>query len=284
MFKHAFSRQVLVVDDEPDIFSLTQLALKDLTLMEQPLELAYAASAAEAQLFLRDNPHTAVILLDVVMESDTAGLELCQWIREHEGNSRVRIVLRTGQPGVAPERKVIDQFEIDGYLAKAEMTKMRLYTAVKTGLKTYSELTRAALLEQTLTYLHEVVLELASSTSLPELLQQVVETAVVVSDAPLALLYLQTPDQESPYLLYSGDQEEIVDLGSRIDEVIWGLNQEQVTLEGTIVPVPLRNGDGWFYLDQPLQHDPVARHVLPILAAHVAHIFERSQLPVPSLS
>ena len=77
----------------------------------------------------------AVALVDVVMESYDAGLKLVEHIRHRVGNSLIRIVIRTGQPGVAPERYVIDNYDIDDYKDKTELTAGGPYTTVRWLLK-----------------------------------------------------------------------------------------------------------------------------------------------------
>ena len=91
--------QVLIVDDEPDIHHATRLALSNIQYKSRPLELLNAYSGAEAARMLLANPRIALILLDVVMETEDAGLRLVHQIRNEMHNSLVRIVLRTGQPG-----------------------------------------------------------------------------------------------------------------------------------------------------------------------------------------
>jgi hypothetical protein len=90
-------------------------------------------------------PNVAVAFIDVVMESDTAGLELCQYIRETMGNKTAQLFIRTGQPGVAPEREVIDRYDINGYFTKAEATEDKLYSLVKSGVRQYVSFTAAML-------------------------------------------------------------------------------------------------------------------------------------------
>src|SRR5262249_55224947 len=77
----------------------------------------------------------AVAFVDVVMETDQAGLELCDHIRNTRGNYSMQLFIRTGQPGIAPERKVIDDYDISGYFTKQEMTEQKLYTLVKSGVR-----------------------------------------------------------------------------------------------------------------------------------------------------
>lgn len=134
------SWKVLVVDDEADIRTLTRLNLKGFIFDDRELHFLEAASAAEARQLLAKNDDIAVALIDVVMESDDAGLRLVEYIRSELGNRMIRLVIRTGQPGVAPERFVIDNFDIDDYKDKTELTATRLYTTVRSALKAYRDL------------------------------------------------------------------------------------------------------------------------------------------------
>jgi response regulator RpfG family c-di-GMP phosphodiesterase len=132
--------RVLVVDDEPDILRLTELNLRGFEFAGRPLELIAATSAAEAREKLGQFGDIALALIDVVMESDDAGLKLVEHIRKDMNNRLMRLIIRTGQPGVAPERFVIDNFDIDDYKDKTELTVQKLYTTVRSGLKGYRDL------------------------------------------------------------------------------------------------------------------------------------------------
>ncbi|MDS4028740.1 MAG: DUF3369 domain-containing protein [Candidatus Contendobacter sp.] len=134
------SWKVLVVDDEEDIHTLTELNLKNFTYSGQSLHLLKACSASEAKAILDTESGVALALIDVVMESDDAGLKLVDHIRNERGDHLMRLHIRTGQPGAAPERYVIDHFDIDGYTDKTEITAQRLYTLVRTGIKSYQDL------------------------------------------------------------------------------------------------------------------------------------------------
>jgi two-component system, sensor histidine kinase len=129
---------LLVVDDEPDVHAVTRLALHAARFSGRTVRLISAYSAAEGRRLLAEHPDTALILLDVVMESDDAGLLFVQYVRETLGNRDVRIVLRTGQPGVAPARAVVDRYEIDDYRTKTELTSERLHVSVAAALRTYA--------------------------------------------------------------------------------------------------------------------------------------------------
>ena len=133
--------EILLVDDEPDVLSVSKLAMKSFDVYGLPLKIHTASSKAEALELLNSRPGMqwtlAVAFVDVVMESDTAGLELCQVIREDMGNKLTQLFIRTGQPGIAPERAVIDRYDINGYFTKAEATEDKLYTLVKTGVRQF---------------------------------------------------------------------------------------------------------------------------------------------------
>ncbi|MDD5160655.1 MAG: EAL domain-containing protein [Sulfuricurvum sp.] len=131
---------VMIVDDDAEVHSFTKLALHDFTFERKSLRFLSAYSAAEATEILQKHDDIAVILLDVVMESETAGLDLVETIRYHFNNTTVRIIIRTGQPGVAPERYVIDHYDINDYKEKTELTTDRLYTTIRSALSQYKQI------------------------------------------------------------------------------------------------------------------------------------------------
>ena len=132
--------KLLIVDDEPDIRTITMLCLRDFQFAGRKLEFLEAGSATEAKTILATYPDIAVALIDVVMESDDAGLKLVEHIRNELRNTMIRLVIRTGQPGMAPERWVIDHFDIDDYKDKSELSATRLYTTVRTAIKGFRDL------------------------------------------------------------------------------------------------------------------------------------------------
>ena len=132
--------KVLIADDEPEIHDVTRLVLGNFEFAARPLEFLSAYSAAEARELLRRNPDTAVLLLDVVMESEQAGLGLVRSIRGELGNPFVRIVLRTGQAGQAPENEVIAAYDINDYKEKTELTAPRLATTMYSALRAYRDM------------------------------------------------------------------------------------------------------------------------------------------------
>ena len=131
---------VLIVDDEEDIHLMTKMALEDFTFSGRKLTFIHAYSGESAKKILIDNRNIACIFLDVVMESDDAGLLLVQFIREELNNKNIRIILRTGQPGFAPAISVIQQYDINDYREKSELTKTLLYCCLTTTLRSYQQI------------------------------------------------------------------------------------------------------------------------------------------------
>jgi signal transduction histidine kinase/CheY-like chemotaxis protein len=132
--------KILVVDDDADVRKLAHLNLKGFEFEGRKLQFLDAASAEEARVILSQNNDIAVALIDVVMETEDAGLKLVEHIRYDLQNHFMRLIIRTGQPGVAPERAVIDNYDIDDYKDKTELTAQKLYTAIRSGLKSYRDL------------------------------------------------------------------------------------------------------------------------------------------------
>lgn len=132
--------RILVVDDDPEVHTVTRLALKNLQFAGRGVEILNAFSAAQARAVLETEDDIAIVLLDVVMETDDAGLRLVQCIRTELKNATVRIILRTGQPGQAPEEEVIVTYDINDYKAKTELTVQKLFTTTVTALRAYDYL------------------------------------------------------------------------------------------------------------------------------------------------
>jgi response regulator RpfG family c-di-GMP phosphodiesterase len=132
--------KILVIDDEPSVHTLTRLILKSMEFAGRKIRLFSVCSAEDAKKVLHKETDIAVALVDVMMESEHAGLELVEYIREELGNRHVRIIIRTGQAGSMPEREVIDQYDIDDYKDKSELTAQKLYTAIRSTLKAYRDI------------------------------------------------------------------------------------------------------------------------------------------------
>jgi diguanylate cyclase (GGDEF)-like protein len=137
----ANSWKILIVDDEPSVHRATELALKSFTFEGKPVSFISAYSGKEGiELITTQHSDAAIILLDVVMESNDAGLKVVQYIREELRNHRVRIILRTGNPGEAPEESVILNYDINDYKLKVELTRQRLITSAISALRSFRDI------------------------------------------------------------------------------------------------------------------------------------------------
>lgn len=132
--------KIMIVDDEEEIHQVTKMALHDFTFEGRNLNFVSAYSAAETKKILPEHPDVALILLDVIMETDQAGLDVVKYVRETLGNRFVRIILRTGRPGQTPEKKVITEYDINDYKEKTELTVQKLTTTIITALRSYRDL------------------------------------------------------------------------------------------------------------------------------------------------
>lgn len=175
--------KILIIDDEPGVHEVTQMSLANFEFGGRGLEFLNAYSAKQAKDILSDESDIAVALVDVVMESEHAGLELIRYIREELKNDFVRLILRTGQPGQAPERKVINEYDINDYKEKTELTSQKLYSAIFTSLRSYRDLVALNNNRRGLEHIIHASAHLFSMSNLNEFIQGVLEQLV-------ALLYL----------------------------------------------------------------------------------------------
>ncbi|HPS00489.1 MAG TPA: hybrid sensor histidine kinase/response regulator [Candidatus Sumerlaeota bacterium] len=131
---------LLIVDDEEEVHRVTRLVLGQYIFEGRHLQFLSAYNSSQAQEILAQNPQIAVVLLDVVMETEHAGLDVARYIRQDLDNHFVRIILRTGQPGQAPENRVILEYDINDYKEKTELTTTKLYTTITTALRSFRDL------------------------------------------------------------------------------------------------------------------------------------------------
>lgn len=132
--------KIAIIDDEEAVHQVTTLALSRTEILGHPLTFVHAYSGEEGYKLIEEHDDLAVVLLDVVMESSDAGLVLAEHIRERLGRHNLQIILRTGQPGYAPETEIIERYEINAYKTKNELTKARLFTALATAIRSYQHL------------------------------------------------------------------------------------------------------------------------------------------------
>ena len=270
--------RILIVDDEPDVAAVTRLSLKGLKFGGRGVEFEAIHSGKEAVEAMRKRPDTSVILLDVVMESSTAGLDACRAIREELGNRFVRILLRTGQPGIAPEKQTIEEFDIDGYLPKAELTTNRLYAAVRSALKSYDELVELERHRRVLSLVHTSALSLQSYEPLEATLQRILAAAASIAPSSHAVFHLDTFEADGTPRAFDlrlssedADSEEAEALIGRLaasPEVASGREATRFG-EGVLVPLRLHRelGHGWIHLACG-EIDELSLQALTLIAAH----------------
>lgn len=131
---------ILIVDDDPEVHAVTKLALHDFSFDNKKLKFFSAYSAKEAKNILSENSNFVIVLLDIVMESNNAGLKVVNYIRQDLNDSLMRVIIRTGQPGYAPERDIINHYDINDYKEKTELTTTKLYTTTRTALSQFKQL------------------------------------------------------------------------------------------------------------------------------------------------
>ncbi|MBP0017874.1 MAG: hybrid sensor histidine kinase/response regulator [Cyanobacteria bacterium SBLK] len=165
--------KLALVDDDPNVHQATMLALSGLQFAGKPIMFIVAESGKEAKELLKNNPDTAAIFLDVVMETNHAGLDVVRYIREELENRKIQIILRTGQPGEAPEEAVIIGYAINDYKLKIDLTRQKLVTTTIAALRAYQNVItieqQAEQIEQALVNLQAAQLQLVQNEKMATL-------------------------------------------------------------------------------------------------------------------
>ncbi|PWC89468.1 transcriptional regulator [Azospirillum sp. TSH100] len=177
---------VLVVDDDEQVHAMTRVLLNDFEFQGRRFAIVSAYSAAEARTILAGRTDLPVVLLDVVMETQDAGLRLVHHIRRDLGNRHIRIILRTGQPGQAPERDAIVAYDINDYKSKAELTAQKLFTSLVSAVRGWCDLVTIETLNQSLERrVAERTAELERQTALADEQRRFIENLVELMPSPV---------------------------------------------------------------------------------------------------
>lgn len=160
--------KLLVVDTDPQVHENVRQALADYRFDNGRVEILSAGSAGDARALLGEHADIAVVLLEAVLETDTAGLELIPYIRQELANPYTRVIVCTAHPDRVPEDKVVEAYDVNDYRTRAHFTADRLRTSLTMAVRTYASL-------------------LALATSRKELARVAVATA--------GLLDIRTPDR-----------------------------------------------------------------------------------------
>ncbi|TYC58671.1 EAL domain-containing protein [Rhodobacterales bacterium] len=292
--------KILIVDDDPDVHDVTKIAVNGCSFEGRPFELLHALSVKEAREQLEEHKHVALALVDVVMENDTAGLGLVSWIRNDLGNRFTRVILRTGQPGYAPQADVIMKFDIDGYAEKAELSRTKLITAIVTALRGYKLVMSLESNRRKLETLNEQFSKLVDTNSLGEFSAEVVGFLSELAGRPVHCLVCglealpeagAVGDTSLRVLAATGDFEDKV--GVPVDllkddglrNAISRCREEQAYIcngeEGLAMPLITRNGMvGAIYCDLPEAQlvELVGYELLKLFVSNVALGYQKTAL------
>ena len=190
--------KVLIVDDEPEIHSVTKLVLGDFQFESRPLSFLSAYSGSDGKRRLQEHPDIALMLLDVVMETDHAGLDVARWTRDELKNTFIRIVLRTGQPGQAPEQRVTTEYDINDYKEKTELTTQKLTATVRVALRGYRDIMLIERARQGLERVIESSAFIFSRQRTTEFASAVLMQLGNLVGMERGALYLRIPPEEKP--------------------------------------------------------------------------------------
>ncbi len=183
--------KIIISDDDEEVHRMTKLVLKGFQMDGTGLEFLDAYSEKETVVLLDANPDTAVILLDVVMEDNESGLRVVKYMRDVMKNNLTRIILRTGQPGIAPEERIIVDYEIDDYKSKAELTVQKLISTMYVCLRAHKNIKA---LDRHKEGLHRVINashDLFKYHSFTEFLNGMLQQVIALYDVEVSSFYVR---------------------------------------------------------------------------------------------
>jgi response regulator RpfG family c-di-GMP phosphodiesterase len=284
--------KLLVVDDEPDVREVTRLSLRSFRFDERDLEIIEASSAYEAKEVLAKEKNIAVALIDVVMETDDAGLKLVKHIREELNNPMIRLVIRTGQPGIAPERFVIENYDIDDYRDKTEMTAIRLFTTVRSSLKAYRDLKAIDINRQGLERVLEAAPEIyrIGNISLQKFFEGVLIQIVGLCDLSEGSFISTIPGmvatiEENDVVIQASTGENLNTERIQkihddcVDLLVKGKNPENIRKDAFIVPLVVSDkAVGFIYIEPTRQILQSDRNLIQVAANQCASALENFRL------
>lgn len=271
--------RLLIVDDDADVHSSTTFALGDLELHGRPLSFLHAYSAAEARTLLARETDIAVILLDVVMEQEDAGLHLVRHIRQDLDMKDVRIILRTGQPGYAPEMNAISGYDINDYRTKSELTRTKLCTAVTSALRSYEQIRELGMGRNALARVIASSAALLALHGVPSVSAGVLEQLALLVRQPRAGVLVALQDGVVEVLASAGGAFVPGGAAEQAMRAAAQARASQLGPTGVALFFPGKSGcdfAAWMPLQRPL--DPVYQDVLAVFGAQVTVCLENARL------
>lgn len=285
---------ILIVDDDADVHTVTHLALRDFTFQDRGIHLISALSAQQAQQKLADYPDIAMALVDVVMETDQAGLDLVRYIRENLKNHKIRLILRTGQPGQAPEDRVIRDYEIDDYKEKTDLTTQKLRTLLYSSLRSYRDI---CIIEAQRDGLQKILLATAfvqNTSSLPQFASAVLEQLTSLLNLNNSALYCMVRpiegnrERETRTLASTGQFHEYATntkldalpslVAKRIGQVLASQQSQHFDDAYAVYVLTESGSENVLYINHAAQLSRMERHMLEVYVQNVAITFENINL------
>jgi len=266
---------VLIVDDDSDVHVVTKAVLSGIHFRDRPLEILSCYSGREACAFLTDRSDVAIVFLDVVMETDDAGLRVTRYIREELGNHKTRIILRTGQPGQAPEQDVITDYDINDYKSKTELTAQKLFTTLITALRSYTDLLALEASRDGLTRISDASAELFRIRSPREFIERTLTSLTEFVGGERGAIFCREPSKSGysggllPLALSGWPVEEEAALLERVQEVAAQRRSEFTTDHSFLFLVTPDERELIVYLCHAQEVSGLSRELLELFAAKI---------------
>ncbi|WP_026376453.1 DUF3369 domain-containing protein [Aestuariibacter salexigens] len=283
--------RILIVDDEEEVHNITRLVLSDFRFDNRSLELISAHSAAEAKKIMLSEigDDIAVAFVDVVMETSHAGLEFVQWVRQELDNHKVRLVLRTGQPGEAPEERVIHDYDINDYKNKTELTALRLKTVVYSALRGYRDILTIERHRAGLEKIIAATTEFIECDTLPQFASAILKQIVVVlgietSDVICCAAAREaTSSRATVNVLASNiDSENSSPICNRVDQRLQDALDRRESIHESDYFIGYfttkRGNENLLYVARDKDLDPLQHHLLDFFAHNIAVAHENLKL------
>lgn len=222
--------KVLVADDDLEVHNVTKLMLRDFVFDGYGIEIIDSYSGEETIELLEKHSDIAVIFLDVVMESSHAGLDVVKILREDMKNEMVRIILRTGQPGEAPEQSIMRDYDINDYRLKTDMTIHRLYSSLYTALRSYRYIQKIENHRKGLEKIISASANLFKNNSIEDFFKTILEQLSTFSEEPTEVIYFQeTPNDVHGFVTLENEEFPEIIVGTGKFKKYEGKHLEEVT-------------------------------------------------------
>lgn len=286
---------ILVVDDDESVHQVTRLSLKNAVILGRPIALHDAYSTAETMALLESGTAFSVILLDVVMETDDAGLKLVRSIRKELNNQDIRIILRTGQPGQAREAEAVSEYDINDYRLKTELTRIHLISAITAALRAYEQIKQLRSAKENLSEVASIANKLMQETTLPEYAMSAISgfKDLMQCDQNLMVVRHVRSRGQGQWLCLAGLGEYTTQSDSLLapeSDLVNTIKTSMRTLDDDATHIPsifkvasAESSDFYFVAPHPFGVTDLQRQALSVLMASVRIGFEK-QLLIERLS